>query len=98
MEPVLDIVQNAPIQVLDLGCYEHLALFSSKILHNISQPNLITKLSFATIKRNPSEYPVGESYQMKYFKALTNLQVCEQFNNLTTITQLVNGGKHFLVI
>lgn len=62
--------------MLDLGCYEQLALFSSKVLNNIKQLNLITKLGFATIKRNPSEYPVGELYQMNDFKALTNLQVC----------------------
>uniref|UniRef100_A0AAG5D519 F-box domain-containing protein n=1 Tax=Anopheles atroparvus TaxID=41427 RepID=A0AAG5D519_ANOAO len=50
---------NPPLQALDLGCSEILALHASDFLGCSAKPQCLERLCFASVKQDPGHYPLG---------------------------------------
>uniref|UniRef100_A0A182Q0D0 F-box domain-containing protein n=1 Tax=Anopheles farauti TaxID=69004 RepID=A0A182Q0D0_9DIPT len=76
VQPLVTLLsrKNPPLQALDLGCSEILALHASDFLHCIAKPQFLERLAFATVKQDPGHYPLG-LIEAPAFEKCTSLRV-----------------------
>lgn len=63
---------------LDLGCIETLALYATEFMKALSRPQDLKEITFASIKYDPSHYPI-QIIEPILFEKCTSLQVSTPF-------------------